>query len=166
MRITHELKSQGFIVTSILTHASSRTRSLWFTVQQNMPKYVFKFSIKYLSNTLANRKSLNKWGISHSSTCSFCLKTEALQHAVCNYTTYLEEGRHTWRHSSILLYLAKALSLLSNCSLCADLPSFLSPNIITGDSLRPDLVLATDATLYILELTVGFESNIEVNADR
>ena len=38
--------------------------------------------------------------------------------------------------------------------------------ISTGDCLRPDLVLVTDASLYILELTVGFESNIQINADR
>ena len=35
------------------------------------------------------------------------------------------------------------------------------------DSLRPDLALISpDNTLYILELTVGFETNIEVNNKR
>ena len=39
--------------------------------------------------------------------------------------------------------------------------------LITGDSLRPDLALISpDNTLYILELTVGFETNIEVNNKR
>ena len=80
MRITHELKSQGFIISSILTHASSRTRSLWSSVQHNMPKNIFNFSIKYLKNTLATRKNLSKWSICQSSACSFCLKTETLHH--------------------------------------------------------------------------------------
>ena len=44
--------------------------------------------------------------------------------------------------------------------------SALSPSIITGDSLRPDLVMVTDTSLYILELTVGFESNLQINSDR
>ena len=35
-RITHELKSQGFIISCILTHASSKTRSIWSIVQQSM----------------------------------------------------------------------------------------------------------------------------------
>ena len=49
----------------------------------------------------------------------------------------------------------------------ADIPSFLSPSFITGDSLRPNLVLITkNSTLYILELTLGFESNIEFNSGR
>jgi len=39
---------------------------------------------------------------------------------------------------------------------------FSSPSLITGDSLRPDLAfISPDNTLYLLELTVGFETNIE-----
>ena len=49
----------------------------------------------------------------------------------------------------------------------ADLPSFLSPCLITGDSFLPELLLLIDAKiLYILELTVGFETNIQNNSDR
>ena len=41
------------------------------------------------------------------------------------------------------------------------------PSLITGDSLRLDLVLVlNNTTVYLLELTVGFESNIKVNSDR
>ena len=79
---------------------------------------------------------------------------------------FIEEGRYTWRHNSVLLYLANTFSSLPTCSLYADLPSFLSPSIITGDSLRPDLVLVNGTSLYILELTVGFESNMQINSDR
>ena len=39
--------------------------------------------------------------------------------------------------------------------------------IITGDNFRPDLVFVSpDNKIYILELTVGFETNLEVNAER
>ena len=39
--------------------------------------------------------------------------------------------------------------------------------MITGDSLRPDLLLLIDEKiLYILELTLGFETNIQNNSDR
>ena len=38
---------------------------------------------------------------------------------------------------------------------------------MTGDQLRPDLLLAIeDKVLYILELTVGFETNLSTNSDR
>ena len=39
--------------------------------------------------------------------------------------------------------------------------------LIIGDSLRPDLLLLTeDKKLYILELTIGFETNIQINSNR
>ena len=51
--------------------------------------------------------------------------------------------------------------------LYVDLPGFLNPSTVTGDSFRPDLLLAIrKKCLYILELTVGFESNLQVNAKR
>ena len=48
-----------------------------------------------------------------------------------------------------------------------DLPGYLSPCTITGDSLHPDILLATaDNILYIIEVTVGFETNLDNNAHR
>ena len=37
---------------------------------------------------------------------------------------------------------------------------------LPGESLRRDLVLVNGTSLYILELTVGFESNMQINSDR
>ena len=166
-RIHHELKSQGFILSSILLHASTKTRNLWSKVQRNMPKNIFNFTIKYLNNTLATKKNLFKWSLSSTPACSFCLQSETLQHIVSSCKSYLDDGRYTWRHNSVLSYLAKSMSSIKNASLYADLPSFPSPSLITGDSLRPDLVFVlNNTTVYLLELTVGFESNIKVNSER
>ena len=39
--------------------------------------------------------------------------------------------------------------------------------MITGESSRPDLLMLTeDKLLYILELTIGFETNIQNNSNR
>ena len=166
-RINLELTSQGFIMSSILKLSNSNTRSLWFTVQQNMPKNIFNFMIKYLNNTLPTRKNLYKWSLSDSTSYLFCLHPETLQHVVSSCKSYLENGRYTWRHNSVLLHIANSFSSLQRCRLFVDLPSFPSPSLITGDSLRPDLPLIShDNTLYILELTVGFQTNIEVNNKR
>ena len=44
---------------------------------------------------------------------------------------------------------------------------YRSPSIITGDTYRPDLLLSTsNGMLYIVELTVGFESNLQKNVER
>ena len=132
-----------------------------------MPKNIFNVSIKYLKNTPATRKNLCKWSFFQSALYSFCLQSESLQHVVSSCESYLEDGRYTWHHNSVLLFLAKTFSSISDCLLYADLPSFLSPSVITGDSLRPDLVfISKNSILYIMELTVEFESNIQINSDR
>ena len=48
--------------------------------------------------------------------------------------------------------------------LFADLDDFDSAGKITGHSLRPDILIIFNQTLYIIELTVGFESNVNSNS--
>ena len=77
-----------------------------------------------------------------------------------------------WRHDSILNFIAKSLQPVINVhfSLYADtnmLMVFQNPSIITGENYRPDLLfLIQSKCLYVLELTVGFESNLNNNAVR
>ena len=52
------------------------------------------------------------------------------------------------------------------CTVDIDLPSFISPCLIAGDSLRPDLLLTVNNTLYILELTPSFETIVQVYSIR
>ena len=48
-----------------------------------------------------------------------------------------------------------------------DIPGYKSPSTITGDCFRPDLLLSfSNKCLYIVELTVGYETNLEKNAKR
>ena len=143
-RIENVLTSQEFFILCILKFGSKGTSQLWSGVQQKLPKNIYNFTIKYLNNTLATRKNLCKWSITQSSASSFCLQSESLQHIVSAATNYLKHGRYTWRHHSVLLYLAKTLSTLRNSSHYADLPSFLSPSLIAGDSYRPDIVFVTE----------------------
>ena len=50
---------------------------------------------------------------------------------------------------------------MNHSNLYADLPGYISPSVITGDELRPDLLITLEnKCIYILELTVGFESNL------
>ena len=166
-RIKNTLLSQDLVISSILKYSCQRTASIWSIVQQNMPRNIFNFSIKYLNNILPTRKNLCQLSISQSSARSFCLQSETLQHVVSSCNWYLENGRYTWRHNSVLLFLANTFSALNQISVYADLPSFMSPSLITGDSLRPDLLLLTgNKVLYILELTLGFETNIQANSVR
>ena len=41
------------------------------------------------------------------------------------------------------------------------------PSVIPGEIFAPDLIpVATDKKIYILELAISFETNLEVNAER
>ena len=123
--------------------------------------------IKYLSNTLPNRKNLCLCKLRQSSDCQFCLLPETLLHVVAGCKVYLEQGRYTWRHNSVRNVLATSLKVVQGSSLYADIPGFSSTLIITGDDLRPDLLLTTKGNcLYTLELTIGFETNLNNNAER
>ena len=70
-------------------------------------------------------------------------------------------------HDSVLNFIASILQPVHFDNLYDDLPGFHNPSIITGDEYRPDLLLKTkDDCLYILELTVGHETNLRNNIKR
>ena len=105
-KLSNQLISQGFIISFLLNHSLKALNSLWSSTQSKLPKNIFNFTIRYLNNTLATRNNLQKWNLSQSSDCSFCLKSETLLHVVAGCKTYLEEGRYTWRHNSALHFIA------------------------------------------------------------
>ncbi len=133
--------------------------------QSNLPKNIFNFSIRYINNSLPTGQNLARWNLSPTSDCHSCLLPESLLHIVAGCQSYLK--RFTWRHDSILNFLAKTLMSVNNSKLFVDLPEYRSPSIITGDKYRPDMLLVTsDNTLYVAELTVGHESNLQNNSIR
>ena len=112
-------------------------------------------------------KNMARWGLSQSPDCSFCLNPESLFHVVGVWQQHLD--RFTWRHDSILNFIAKSLQPVINVhsSLYNNVNGFLNPSIITGENYRPNLLfLIQSKCLYVLELTVGFESNLNNNAVR
>ena len=166
-KLQHHLISQGSFFSNIIKHSTLSFNSIWSSVQSKLPKNIFNFTIRYINNTLPTRKNLQKWGISPTSECSFCLNPESLLHVVAGCKTYLNEGRFTWRHDSVLNFIASILKSVNHSNLYADLPGYISPSVITGDELRPDLLITLEnKCIYILELTVGFESNLLINATR
>lgn len=159
------MNCQGSFFSNVSKFSLTQLNALWSTSQSKLPKNIFNFTIRYINNTLPSRKNLSRWGISSSSDCSFCLHPETLLHVVAGCQHYLE--RFTWRHDSVLNFLAKNFRSLMGCKLFVDLPGYKSPSVITGDEQRPDLLLSTSNNyLYIVELTVGFETNLANNVKR
>ena len=92
---------------------------------------------------------------------------ETLLHVVSGCKVYLQQGRYTLRNDSTPLFIAKSFQSLQHAKIFADIPGVISSSVVTGDDLRPDLLISiSDEWLYILELTVGFECNLRTNAER
>ena len=167
-KLQDKLSTQGSFLNSISKFALSQLTKLWSVAQSSLPKNIFNFSIRYINNSLPTRQNLLRWNLSPTSDCSRCLKAETLLHVVLGCNSYLD--RFTWRHDSVLNFLAHTLLSVRDAKLLADLPGFNSPSIVTGDEYRPDMLLiASDNTLYVnnvIELTVGHESNLSNNSKR
>ena len=154
---------QGCFFSNVIKFSLKKLNSLWSKSQSNLPKNIYNFTIRYINNSLPTRRNLTKWGIMSNSDCSFCLKPETLLHVVAGCQSYLP--RFTWRHDSV--FIAKTLQPVSNSNLFVYLPGLTSPYVISNDTFRPDLLLSiSNDHLYILELSVGYESNLQTNVDR
>ena len=169
-KIKNKLTSQGFIVSFIWENTLKQTSKLWPAVQSKMPKNIFNFTVRYLNNSIPVRKNMYLWKKVTDNSCSFCLQPETLNHVVAGCKTYLDEKRYNWRHDSVL-FMAKTLSFVSNYCIYADLIGFDSPSIVTDNENRLDCILRLTGEhdsreLYIIELTVGFETNLQKNALR
>ncbi|CAB3992804.1 Hypothetical predicted protein, partial [Paramuricea clavata] len=161
----NQLTCQESFFSSVTKFSFSHLSKVWSTAQSKFPKNIYNFTIRYINNSLPTRKNLSRWGLSSSSECSFCLGLESLLHVVAGCQCYLD--RFTWRHNSILNFLANTLQTVNGSALYADVPGFKSPSIITGDTYRPDLLLSlSNGSLYVVELTVGYETNLENNVNR
>ena len=163
------LKSQGNVITFLWEKCSTSLNKAWNTVQAKLSKNIFNFSVRYLNNTLPTRANLNQWGKVESANCSKCNERETLKHIIAGCPVYLEEKRFNWRHDSILSFLASTFAAVPDTKVYADIPGYENPEWITEDQ-RPDILLVKTQedtrTLIVLELTAGFETNMEVNADR
>ena len=91
--------------------------------------------------------------------------SQTLLHVMSGCEKHLHQGRYTWRHNSVLKALASFLLPKGIGELYVDLEGFRSPSEVTGDSKKPDmLIVRPDGTLYLVELTVCYETNMPKNA--
>ena len=109
---------------------------------------------------------MQKWGKALTKICDCCPEVQTLNHVVAACKSALREGRYTWRHNSILLNLSLIIKSKVK-DLYVDLPDYLSPTMITGEDLRPDMVICDNSgKWYVLELTCCYETNISKSVSR
>ena len=67
------------------------------------------------------------------------------------------DGRFTLCNNSMLQFIASCFKSVPDSVLYVDLPGFITPSVISGNSIRPDLLFTVSKKcLCILESTVGF----------
>ena len=166
-RIKNELTTQSLIIKSIWNYGDSKSINQWSSVLQGLPKNIYSFVLRYLNNSLANATNQLKWGVSNNAVCLFCHENQTLGHVIGGCKVALHEKRYNWRHDSILLNIAKVLSPLPNTSVYCDInDEYQNPSVISGENYRPDIIVKQSNSITIIELTVGFETNIEKNLQR
>ena len=102
-------------------------------------------------------KNMKMWKKLYSSDCKFCQQTQTLGH-VGGCISSMREGRYNWRHDSVIVNMAKFITALKNVQVFADIDQYMSPSIITGEDLRPDLIVVhqSKATITRCDLSPRF----------
>ena len=77
-KLTNQLTYQGSFFTSVSRFSLTQVNTIWPACQSKLPKNIFNFTIRYINNSLPTRKNFQRWGLSSSSECSFCINPESL----------------------------------------------------------------------------------------
>jgi hypothetical protein len=153
--IVNNFTSQSLVIKAMWEEAFAENVKHWQSSINSLPKNIYNFTTRYVNNTLPTLKNISLWKKTTNSLCSACLNPQTLQHVVSSCKVHLEQGRFTWRHSSILKTLAGYLSSIKNNSLIyADIDGFDNPSVITGPDDRPDMLVLnnTKDTICVIEL--------------
>ena len=146
-KLRQNMISQGSFFSNIVKHSTLSFNSISSSVQNKLPKNIFNFTIRYIDNTLPTRKNLLKWGnISYIRMfILFATRVASIvPHKSLEIKTYLNEGRFTWRHDSVLNFIASTLKSVDHSKFYADLPDYVSPSVLTGYEERPDLSITLE----------------------
>ena len=130
-----------------------------------LPKNIYNFSIRYINNFLANESNMHKWGKT-TSLCSHCNKNKTPGHVVAGCETSLREKCYNYCQDYILLNLGRILESIKSIDIYIDIPGYKCPTMITGENQRPHLIVILNNKLHLLEVTAGYETNIDLNSER
>ena len=162
---TIKFAPKGSVITKVWENVVVCTKSNWLSVHYKMPTNIYNFVNRYHNNSLPTLKNVLLWSMSNSMSCLDCGNSQTLLHVMSGCEKHSHQGRYTWRHNSLLKALASFLLPRGIGELYVNLEGFRSPSEVPGDSKRPDmLIVRPDGTLYLVELTICYETNMPKNA--
>ena len=142
----------------------------WSIAVFGLPEWIFKFALNAVTDTLPHNVNLCKWKKLSSQQCQLCGESQSLAHIPNSCQKGLALGRYSIRHDGMLKVIVDFLQrhMAAGFQITADLPgqhyTFLQD--IAPTDLRPDIVMWSTSAIYLVELTVLFETNIVGAAER
>jgi hypothetical protein len=143
----------------------------WKHIIYELPRGVLQFVLNASTDSLPTLANLGRWRLRsfNNIKCPLCQNSQTLHHVLNFCKTMLDQGRYTWRHDSVLAYLASLFKNLENVKIYSDLGCKKGETITTvppevlPTSQRPDLVIywLNLKKICIIELTIPFETNIQ-----
>ena len=142
---------------------------IWKTHMFDLKQGTLKFILNASLDTLPTGANLVKWNKKSSDKCIQCKCKETTSHILNGCKVSLENGKYLWRHNTIINYIMQSVDT-EKFKVFADLPGHTAdgggtvPADICVTVHKPDLVIIDEknGSLYIVELTVPFETNIEI----
>ena len=159
--------TQGLVIKVISDYADKKHTTTWHKALSTLPTNIYSFVICYLNNTLANNTNLSKWGLKSVAKCDICDGNQTLGHVVGGCKTALDEKRYNWRHDSILAVILNFIYTAKNMKIHCGIEGYMNTAVITREENRPDMtVTQSESTIFVLDLTVGFETNLDLTTKR
>ena len=158
-----DLKKQSSIIQHISAHCTKSAICQWYTMVSRIPQSIYQFSRKGLILCLPTKVNMGLWSKSDNDHCSLCDQKQSQLHVLSYCQVALREKRYTWRHNSILLTVARFLSVPANSrgmKLFVDLDGHPYPGECFG-SQRPDTVIFNGKEVIVIELSVCYETRTE-----
>ena len=142
----------------------------WSTAVFSLPEWVFKFALNAVTDTLPHNVNLSKWKKLSSPQCQLCGEAQSLAHVLNSCQKALALGRYSTRYDDVLKVIFDFLQrhMTAEFQITADLPGqqYTFPQDIAPTDLRPDIVMWSMSAIYLVELTVPFETNMAGAAER
>ena len=127
-----------------------------------LPQSIYQFSRKGLM-CLPTKVNMRLWSKSDNDHCSLCCQKQSQFHVLSYCQVALREKRYTLRHNSILLTIARFLSVPANSrgmKLFVDLDGYPNPGECFG-SQCPGIVIIKRKEVIVIELSVCYKTRTE-----
>ena len=127
---------------------------------------IYCFVRKALIQQLPTMSNLLRWGKSTCNLCPLCQQVQTNKHVFSNCSSPVVLDRYKRRHNAVLHIFGNWLksTLIAGAKLYADIPDF-APLSDLFSTLRPDIAVTHNSTVYVWELTICHESNFRKSKD-